>query len=48
MAGTDLLWSKVISDSFLETLANALLGDGIEVAFGKNRVDDVDKLIANF
>lgn len=45
---TDLLRSKVISNGILETFANALLGDGIEIAFGKDRVDGIDKLIAGF
>lgn len=48
MGLTDLLRSKVISNGILETFANALLGDGIEIAFGKDRVDGIDKLIAGF
>lgn len=32
-ANTDLLGSEVIADFLLQTLANALLGDGIEITF---------------
>jgi hypothetical protein len=33
---TDLLRSEIIADDFLEAFANALLGNGIQVAFCKN------------
>lgn len=48
MERTDLLRRKIISDGFLETLANPLLGDGIEVAFRENGIDCFNKLVARF
>lgn len=37
---TDLLRCEIIANDFLETLANALFRNGIEVAPGENRVDN--------
>lgn len=45
---TDLLRSEIIADGFLETFANPLFGDRIEIALGENRVNDAGILIACF
>lgn len=43
---TDLLWSEIIADGILETLADPLLGYGGEVAFSQNVVNYHDVLVA--
>lgn len=43
---TDLLWSEIIADGILETLADPLLGYGGEVAFSQNVVNYHDVLFA--
>lgn len=44
----NLLWSEIITNDVLETLANPFLGDGIEVTLGEDRVNDARVLIALF
>jgi hypothetical protein len=45
-AYADLLWSEIITNDVLETLANPFLGDGVQVTLGKNRVNDARIFIA--
>jgi hypothetical protein len=44
----DLLRSEIIANDVLETLANPFLGDGIEITFGEDRVNDHGIFIALF
>ena len=36
----DLLRSKIIADHFLQSFADALFGDGVEITFPQNGVND--------
>lgn len=45
---TDLLWSEIIPNDVLETLPNPFLGDGVKVALGEDRVNDLRVFIALF